>query len=114
MSNSGTRMVAVTGEEATVNQLAQTRRAIREGEQHVQRCLIRVTRSETQISATDIWAPVLSGTLPVSLMTLRQALRVMGKLMRECWYANPPARLTALRVKKSMSQLSVATRDVKD
>lgn len=44
---------------------------------------------------------------------MHQALRVMGKLMRECWYANPAARLTALRVKKTVSQLSVI-KDVKD
>ncbi|XP_061696988.1 TGF-beta receptor type-1 isoform X2 [Syngnathoides biaculeatus] len=42
-----------------------------------------------------------------------EALRVMGKLMRECWYANPAARLTALRVKKTAAQLS-AIRDVKE
>uniref|UniRef100_A0A8C6Q0B9 Activin receptor type-1C n=1 Tax=Nothobranchius furzeri TaxID=105023 RepID=A0A8C6Q0B9_NOTFU len=42
-----------------------------------------------------------------------EALRVMGKLMRECWYANSSARLTALRVKKTVSQLSV-TKDSKD
>lgn len=36
-----------------------------------------------------------------------QALRVMGKMMRECWYANGAARLTALRIKKTLSQLSV-------
>uniref|UniRef100_A0A673CMW7 Activin receptor type-1C n=1 Tax=Sphaeramia orbicularis TaxID=375764 RepID=A0A673CMW7_9TELE len=42
-----------------------------------------------------------------------EALRVMGKLMRECWYANAAARLTALRVKKTVSQLSVI-KDVKD
>ncbi|XP_061925962.1 activin receptor type-1C [Entelurus aequoreus] len=42
-----------------------------------------------------------------------EALRVAGKLMRECWYANPAARLTALRVKKTLSQLS-SIRDVKD
>ncbi|KAA0719169.1 TGF-beta receptor type-1 [Triplophysa tibetana] len=35
-----------------------------------------------------------------------EALRVMAKIMRECWYANGAARLTALRVKKSLSQLS--------
>ncbi|XP_056091468.1 TGF-beta receptor type-1a [Rhinichthys klamathensis goyatoka] len=34
-----------------------------------------------------------------------EALRVMAKIMRECWYANGGARLTALRVKKSLSQL---------
>ncbi|KAM9803006.1 activin receptor type-1C isoform 2-T2 [Syngnathus typhle] len=42
-----------------------------------------------------------------------EALRVMGKLMRECWYANPAARLTALRVKKTTAQLSTI-RDVKE
>lgn len=36
-----------------------------------------------------------------------KALRVMGKIMRECWYANGAARLTALRIKKTLSQLSV-------
>lgn len=42
-----------------------------------------------------------------------EPLRVMGKLMRECWYHNSSARLTALRVKKTVSQLSV-DKDVKD
>ncbi|KAI9522968.1 Activin receptor type-1B [Dissostichus eleginoides] len=36
-----------------------------------------------------------------------EALRVMGKIMRECWYSNGAARLTALRIKKSLSQLSI-------
>ncbi|XP_008586022.1 PREDICTED: activin receptor type-1C isoform X3 [Galeopterus variegatus] len=36
-----------------------------------------------------------------------EALRVMGRIMRECWYANGAARLTALRIKKTMSQLCV-------
>uniref|UniRef100_A0A8C9T7H6 TGF-beta receptor type-1 n=2 Tax=Scleropages formosus TaxID=113540 RepID=A0A8C9T7H6_SCLFO len=35
-----------------------------------------------------------------------EALRVMAKIMRECWYASGAARLTALRIKKSLSQLS--------
>jgi TGF-beta receptor type-1 len=30
----------------------------------------------------------------------------MAKIMRECWYANGAARLTALRIKKTLSQLS--------
>ncbi|XP_036400677.1 activin receptor type-1C-like [Megalops cyprinoides] len=33
-----------------------------------------------------------------------EALRVMGKIMRECWYTNAAARLTALRIKKTVSQ----------
>ncbi|KAM6178084.1 activin receptor type-1C isoform 2-T2 [Rhynchocyon petersi] len=36
-----------------------------------------------------------------------EALRVMGRVMRECWYANGAARLTALRIKKTISQLCV-------
>ncbi|XP_064908279.1 TGF-beta receptor type-1 isoform X4 [Columba livia] len=35
-----------------------------------------------------------------------EVLRVMAKIMRECWYANGAARLTALRIKKTLSQLS--------
>jgi len=52
--------------------------------------------------------PVLRGgsVLPSSHGTL-QALRVMGRIMRECWYANGAARLTALRIKKTISQLCV-------
>lgn len=41
-----------------------------------------------------------------SVFLCPQALRVMAKIMKECWYANGAARLTALRVKKSLSQLS--------
>lgn len=40
------------------------------------------------------------------VLFLLQALRVMAKIMRECWYANGAARLTALRIKKTLSQLS--------
>ncbi|KAG5833849.1 hypothetical protein ANANG_G00280260 [Anguilla anguilla] len=42
-----------------------------------------------------------------------EALRVMGKIMRECWYATAAARLTALRVKKTISQV-IVIKDVKD
>ncbi|XP_054717269.1 TGF-beta receptor type-1-like [Uloborus diversus] len=34
-----------------------------------------------------------------------EILRVMSKLMRECWYQNAAARLTALRVKKTIAAL---------
>ncbi|XP_020656815.3 activin receptor type-1C isoform X1 [Pogona vitticeps] len=36
-----------------------------------------------------------------------EALRVMGRIMRECWYTNGAARLTALRIKKTISQLCI-------
>ncbi|XP_048861814.1 TGF-beta receptor type-1 isoform X4 [Brienomyrus brachyistius] len=42
-----------------------------------------------------------------------EALRVMGKIMRECWYTNSAARLTALRVKKTVSQVA-NIKDVKE
>ncbi|KAL7300840.1 hypothetical protein TKK_0006398 [Trichogramma kaykai] len=34
-------------------------------------------------------------------------LCAMSKLMAECWHSNPAVRLTALRVKKTMSQLHI-------
>ncbi|XP_032921028.1 activin receptor type-1C isoform X2 [Catharus ustulatus] len=36
-----------------------------------------------------------------------EALRVLGRVMRECWRSSGAARLTALRVKKTISQLCV-------
>ncbi|XP_078407428.1 activin receptor type-1B-like [Cetorhinus maximus] len=36
-----------------------------------------------------------------------QALQKMGKIMQECWCVNGAARLTALRIKKTLSKLSV-------
>ena len=48
----------------------------------------------------------MPSVLPCPHDTL-QALRVMGRIMRECWYANGAARLTALRIKKTISQLCV-------
>ncbi|XP_069746406.1 activin receptor type-1B-like isoform X2 [Narcine bancroftii] len=41
-----------------------------------------------------------------------EALRVLSRIMRECWYPKGAARLTALRIKKALSQLS-AQEDVK-
>lgn len=34
-----------------------------------------------------------------------EELRVMSKLMKECWYQNAAARLTALRIKKTLANL---------
>ncbi|PRD27654.1 UNVERIFIED_CONTAM: Tgfbr1 [Trichonephila clavipes] len=39
-------------------------------------------------------------------------LRVMTKIMKECWYPNAAARLTALRIKKTLAALEVQ-RDMK-
>ncbi|XP_046998746.1 TGF-beta receptor type-1 isoform X3 [Schistocerca americana] len=37
-----------------------------------------------------------------------EALHVMSKLMKECWYHNAAARLTALRIKKTLANLGVS------
>lgn len=37
-----------------------------------------------------------------------ESLKVMSRLMRECWYHNPAARLTTLRIKKSLDNLAKA------
>lgn len=34
-----------------------------------------------------------------------QTLTSMAKLMKECWYQNPSARLTALRIKKTLTKI---------
>jgi hypothetical protein len=39
---------------------------------------------------------------------LLQALHVMSKVMKECWYQNAAARLTALRIKKTLANLGAA------
>ncbi|XP_072115878.1 TGF-beta receptor type-1 [Mobula birostris] len=36
-----------------------------------------------------------------------EVLQVVAKIMRECWFANGAARLTALRIKKTLTNLSV-------
>ena len=33
-----------------------------------------------------------------------QPLRSLSMLMKDCWYENPDARLTTLRIKKTLSQ----------
>ena len=35
-----------------------------------------------------------------------EGLRVMSRLMKECWYQNGAARLTALRIKKTLAGIS--------
>lgn len=37
-----------------------------------------------------------------NLFSFLQYLKMMARLMRECWSHNPGARLTALRVKKTL------------
>lgn len=57
--------------------------------------------------------PVSHRHTPVTLALTRvltdfsspQTLTSMAKLMKECWYQNPSARLTALRIKKTLTKI---------
>ncbi|XP_069776716.1 activin receptor type-1-like isoform X1 [Narcine bancroftii] len=41
-------------------------------------------------------------------------LSALAKLMKECWYQNPSARLTALRIKKTLGKISNSLEKVKN
>lgn len=36
---------------------------------------------------------------------ISQILAAISKVMKECWYQNPAARLTALRIKKTLANI---------
>lgn len=42
---------------------------------------------------------------PAVWFVLAQTLTSLAKLMKECWYQNPSARLTALRIKKTLTKI---------
>lgn len=42
-----------------------------------------------------------------------EKMRIFSKLMTECWYSDPAARLTALRVKKTIADLDETLREKK-
>lgn len=63
------------------------------------------------------WAILLASSFPSSLTHVSvsfllplspfsQVLSGLAQMMRECWYPNPSARLTALRIKKTLQKLS--------
>ena len=68
-----------------------------------------ISISELSINSCicDFSSLVLCFVLKILIFFSLKALRVMGRIMRECWYANGAARLTALRIKKTISQLCV-------
>ena len=47
------------------------------------------------MSTTDVFVPLAK----------LQPLKTLSQVMQECWHANPAARLTALRVKKSLTRI---------
>ena len=44
--------------------------------------------------------------LSSAFLSLPQVLSGLAQMIRECWYPNPCARLTALRIKKTLQKLS--------
>ncbi|KPM10652.1 TGF-beta receptor type-1-like protein [Sarcoptes scabiei] len=50
--------------------------------------------------------------IPNRWQSCEQPLRIMSKIMKECWYQNAAARLTALRIKKTIANLE-AQEDLK-
>ncbi|CAF87400.1 unnamed protein product, partial [Tetraodon nigroviridis] len=55
------------------------------------RARLRLTRFQRLLDLTVICSP--------------QTLSALVKLMKECWYQNPSARLTALRIKKTLDKI---------
>ncbi|KAG5680347.1 hypothetical protein PVAND_009857 [Polypedilum vanderplanki] len=55
-----------------------------------------------KVVCTDNQRPVIPNKWQSSDLLLG-----MSKIMKDCWYQNPAARLTALRIKKTLSTLSV-------
>ena len=49
-----------------------------------------------------------------SLICFSQTLSALVKLMKECWYQNPSARLTALRIKKTLDKIHSCLEKGKD
>ena len=43
------------------------------------------------------------------MFAVLQILSSIAKVMKECWFQSPPARLTALRVRKTLSKLDQDT-----
>ncbi|XP_076231694.1 TGF-beta receptor type-1 babo isoform X2 [Calliopsis andreniformis] len=55
-------------------------------------------------SIPNRWQSIdVRATTLVVMATRNTALQVMSKVMKECWYHNAAARLTALRIKKSLA-----------
>ena len=42
-----------------------------------------------------------------------EVMATMTQVMKECWYANAAARLTALRIKKTLANLESSDEDIK-
>ena len=57
------------------------------------------------IIITAIIVVIMILIIHFSLFLLFQTMTQMVKLMRECWFQNPSARLTMLRVKKTLAKI---------
>lgn len=50
-------------------------------------------------------SPGITRSIAPCLLPPRQVLSALAKVMKECWYQSPSARLTALRIKKTLKKL---------
>lgn len=85
---------------------------------------ISVCSSSVLPGSPHCWAILLAASVPSSLAHISassllplspssQVLSGLAQMMRECWYPNPSARLTALRIKKTLQKLSTSLEEPK-
>lgn len=57
------------------------------------------------LETVKLWVSNRSWCFLVVLFVFPQILLLMSKVIQECWTCNPKARLTILRIKKTLNQL---------
>lgn len=57
------------------------------------------------LETVKLWVSNRSWCFLVVLFVFSQILLLMSKVIQECWTCNPKARLTILRIKKTLNQL---------
>lgn len=57
------------------------------------------------LETVKLWVSNRSWCFLVVLFVCPQILLLMSKVIQECWTCNPKARLTILRIKKTLNQL---------
>lgn len=70
---------------------------------------IMIERGTKKLPTIGVGGPFVGINLDVEVTKAvsfpAQTLSALVKLMKECWYQNPSARLTALRIKKTLDKI---------
>ena len=75
---------------------------------HIQH-IFEIHHQESRLSIVCFSTVCSFSTRRLTTVTLvLQALQSVSKVMKECWYGNSAARLTALRIKKTLTALCQA------